>query len=417
MLDVNFIRQNPDAVKKGIKSKNINPKLVDDFLASDKKWRELIKESDDLRASQNQLGKDNIEEAKKIKQKIQSIEKKLKQIEIQREEILLQIPNLPFNDVPVGKSEKENVVIREVGEKPKFDFPAKDHLEIAENLDIIDFKSAAKVSGSGFYYLKNEGVLLEMALIYFTLNFLRENGFSLWLTPDLAKKEFYTGTGYSPKGPEAQTYVIEESDLGLIATSEVTLAGIHSDEVLKAADLPKYYAGYSHCFRQEAGAYGKYSKGLYRVHQFSKVEMFVYSMPEKSQDIHKKLLALEEELWQKLGIPYRVLEMCTGDLGAQAARKFDLEAWMTGRGDWGEVTSASDTTDYQARRFNIRFKKDDGKPDFVHTLNGTAIAVSRAFVAILENYQQEDGSILMPEVLKNYLGFDKISATALNKKI
>lgn len=409
MLDVNFIRQNPDVVKKGIKSKNINPKLVDDFLASDKKWRELTKESDDLRASQKQLGKDNIEEAKKIKQKIQLIEEELKQIEIQREEVLLQIPNLPFDDVPIGKSEKENVVIREVGEKPKFDFPAKDHLEIAENLDIIDFKSAAKVSGSGFYYLKNEGVLLEMALIHFTLNFLRENGFSLWLTPDLAKKEFYTGTGYSPKGPEAQTYVIEESDLGLIATSEVTLAGIHSDEVLKSADLPKYYAGYSHCFRREAGAYGKYSKGLYRVHQFSKIEMFVYSMPEKSQDIHKKLLALEEELWQKLGISYRVLEMCTGDLGAQAARKFDLEAWMPGRGDWGEVTSASNTTDYQARRLNIRFKKDDGKPDFVHTLNGTAIAVSRAFVTILENYQQEDGSVLMPEVLKNYLGFDKIS--------
>lgn len=409
MLDINLIRQNPDTVKKGIKLKNINPKLVDDFLTSDKKWRELIKEFDDLRASQKQLEKDNIEEAKKIKQKIQSIEEELKQIEIQREKVLLQIPNLPFEDVPIGKSEKENVVIREVGEKPKFDFSAKDHMEIAENLDIVDFKSAAKVSGSGFYYLKNEGVLLEMALMHFTLNLLRENGFSLWLTPDLAKKQFYTGTGYSPKGHEAQTYVIEESDLGLIATSEVTLAGIHSDEVLKAADLPKYYAGYSHCFRKEAGAYGKYSKGLYRVHQFSKVEMFVYSIPEKSQDIHEKLLALEEELWQKLEIPYRVLEMCTGDLGAQAARKFDLEAWMPGRGDWGEVTSASNTTDYQARRLNIRFKKDDGKLDFVHTLNGTAIAVSRAFVAILENYQQEDGSVLMPEVLKNYLGFDKIS--------
>ena len=409
MLDINFIRQNPEKIKDGIERKGINSKIVDDFLIFDKTWRELVKESDNLRASQKKLGKENIEEAKKIKQKVQLIEEELKQVEIQREEILSRIPNLPFDDVPVGKSEKENIVMREVGEKPKLNFPPKDHLELAKDLDIIDFETAAKVSGSGFYYLKNQGVLLEMSLIHFALDFLRRKDFSLWLTPDLAKKQFYTGTGYLPKGPEAQTYLIEESDLGLIATSEVTLAGIHSDEILKQDDLPKYYAGYSHCFRQEAGAYGKYSKGLYRVHQFSKIEMFVYAKPEESQNIHEKLLLIEEELWQKLGIPYRVLEMCTGDLGAQAAKKYDLEAWMPGRGDWGEITSTSNTTDYQARRLNIRFKKEKGEIGFVHTLNGTAIAVSRALVAILENYQQKDGSVLMPEVLKKYLGFDKIS--------
>src|SRR3989344_6859521 len=356
MLDINFIRQNPDKTKDGIKRKGANSKIVDDFLAFDKIWRELIKEFDNLRASQKKLGKENIEEAKKIKQQIRSIEEELKQIETQREESLLQMPNLPFDDVPVGESEKENITLREVGKKPKLDFTPKDHLELAKDLDIIDFETAAKVSGSGFYYLKNGGVLLEMALMHFALDFLKEKGFSLWLTPDLAKKQFYTGTGYLPKGPEAQTYLIEKSELGLIATSEMTLAGIHSDEILKQADLPKYYAGYSHCFRQESGAYGKYSKGFYRVHQFSKVEMFVYAKPEESQSIHEKLLSIEEELWQKLGIPYKVLEMCTGDLGAQAAKKFDLEAWMPGRNDWGEITSASNTTDYQARRLNIRFR-------------------------------------------------------------
>ena len=409
MLDINLIRQNPDKIKEGIKRKNVNPKIVDDFLAFDKIWRELVKKSDNLRASQKKLGKENIEEAKKIKQQIRLIEKELKQIEIQREEVLFQMPNLPFDNVPFGENEKGNIVLREFGKKQKIDFLPKDHLELAKNLDIIDFETASKVSGSVFYYLKNQGVFLEIALIHFALDFLKEKGFSLWLTPNLAKKQFYTGTGYFPKGPEAQTYVIEESDLGLIATSEVTLAGIHSNEILAQDDLPKYYAGYSQCFRQESGAYGKYSKGFYRVHQFSKVEMFVYVKPEESQSIHEKLLSIEEELWQKLGIPYRVLEMCTGDLGAQAAKKFDLEAWMPGRGDWGEITSTSNTTDYQARRLNIRFKKENGEIGFAHTLNGTAIAVSRAFVAILENYQQKDGSVLIPEILQKYLGFDKIS--------
>ncbi len=409
MLDINLIRQNPEKVKAGISAKNYSPRMVVDFLALDDEWRKLTTEIDNLRAEQKKLGEERkIAEATEIKTKIQSLEDDLKRIEKKREEILYQLPNLPLDDVPRGRREKDNALVREVGKKPEFKFQPKDHLALGESLNIIDFETGSKVSGSGFYYLKNEGVLLELALVRYALEFLKEKGFSLCLTPDLAREKFYLGTGYAPKGPEAQTYLIQDSDLGLIATAEVTLAGIHADEILDEADLPKFYAGYSHCFRQEAGAYGKYSKGLYRVHQFSKVEMFVYSKPEDSQKIHQNLLEFEEELWKDLGIPYRVLEMCTGDLGAQAAKKYDLEAWMPGRGDWGEITSTSNTTDYQARRLGIRFKGKEGNIGFVHTLNGTAIATSRAIIAILENYQQKDGSVLMPKVLQKYLNFKKI---------
>ncbi|MBI3089019.1 MAG: serine--tRNA ligase, partial [Candidatus Colwellbacteria bacterium] len=390
-----------------------DPKLVDDFLALDVEWRNLTKEVDELRAKQNELSAQrNIEEGKKVKTRIQDSETNLKRLEANRQSVLEQIPNLPASDVPVGKNESENVVLKEAGNKPEFDFEPKDHVELGKTLDIIDFEAASKVAGSGFYYLKNEGVLLELALVRYALGFLARNGFSLWITPDLAREKFYLGTGYSPRGEEAQTYVIENTDLGLIATAEVTLAGIHADEILDEKNLPKLYAGYSHCFRQEAGAYGKYSKGLYRLHQFTKVEMFAYTKPEDSPKIHEKLLALEEGLWQGLGIPYRVIEMCAGDLGAMAAKKYDLEAWMPGRaapegrakGDWGEVTSASNTTDYQARRLNIKFREKAGKVQFAHTLNGTALATSRALIAILENYQTKEGGVIIPEVLRDYVG-------------
>ncbi len=410
MLDIKYIRENPDKVKKGIGAKNYDTRLVGDFLSWDKDWRSLTTEIEILRSQQKKYSeKRDIEKAKKIKEIIQKMEDELKNAERKREEILFQLPNLPSDSVPIGKDESENVVVREEGKKKKFIFQPKDHLEIGENLGIIDFESGSKVSGSGFYYLKNQGVLLELALVRYALNFLAGKKFSLCLTPDLAREKFYLGTGYSPRGPEAQTYLIEDSDLGLIATAEITLAGLHSGEVINESELPKLYAGYSHCFRQEAGSYGKYSKGLYRVHQFTKVEMFVYARPEDSIKIHEKLLEFEESLWKGLGIPYRVLEMCTGDLGAQAAKKFDLEAWMPGRNDWGEITSTSNTTDYQSRRLGIRIKRKDGKIEFAHTLNGTAIAISRAIVAILENYQQKDGSVSVPKVLRKYLNFKKIS--------
>ena len=242
----------------------------------------------------------------------------------------------------------------------------------------------------------------------YALDFLRTKGYALWFTPDLAREKFYLGTGYQPRGPEAQTYVIQDSDLGLIATAEVTLAGIHADELLSGEELPRRYAGYSHCFRQESGAYGKHSRGLYRVHQFTKIEMFAFARPEESAKMHEEFLALEEELWKGLEIPYRVVEICTGDLGAQASRKFDLEAWMPGRGEWGEVTSTSNTTDYQARRLGIRFRDKDGSVKSVHTLNGTAIATSRAIIAILENYQRKDGKVDVPKVLQKYAGIKMI---------
>lgn len=409
MLDINLIRKNPEEVKKGIAAKNYEPSLVDDFLAIDQEWRELTKEIDDLRQEQKKLSAvKKVDEAKELKYKIQAAEKDLSKTEEKRDEILSQLPNLPSPQAPLGKSEKDNVVVREMGKKPKMDFEPKDHLTLGQNLGIIDFETGSKVSGSGFYYLKNAGLILELALVRYALDFLAKNKFDLWFTPDLAREKFYLGTGYSPRGPEAQTYVIEETDLGLIATAEVTLAGIHADEILTEDDLPKLYAGYSHCFRRESGSYGKYSKGLYRVHQFTKVEMFAYVKPEDSPKTHEQLLDLEEKLWQGLGIPYRVLEMCAGDLGAQAVRKFDLEAWMPGRGDWGEVTSTSNTTDYQSRRLNIKFRGKDGKTAFAHTLNGTAIATSRAIIAILENYQTKKGTVTVPEALQPYLGIKEI---------
>ncbi|MBI2514985.1 serine--tRNA ligase [Candidatus Wolfebacteria bacterium] len=395
MLDINLIRKNPEEVKEGIRNKGINPKLVDDFLALDEEWRKLTREVDNLRSDQKKLSDArNIEEATKIKDKLQLLERDLTQLESNRNETLSGIPNPPLESVPIGKNESENVVIKEVGEKPQFDFKPQDHVELGKSLDIIDFESGSKVVGSGFYYLKNKGVLLELGLVRYALDFLSKNGFELLFVPDLARDKFYLGTGYQPRGPEAQTYEIKDSDLGLIATAEVSLAGIHADDILAEKDLPKRYAGYSHCFRQEAGSYGKYSKGLYRVHQFTKVEMFVYAKPEESKKIHEELLSLEEKLWQGLDIPYRVLEMCTGDLGSQAARKFDLEAWMPGRGDWGEITSTSNTTDYQARRLNIKLRRKDGKIEFA--------------IAILENYQTKDGTVKIPKVLQPYLGFDEI---------
>lgn len=321
-----------------------------------------------------------------------------------------QIPNLPAVDVKIGKGESENEVVKKWGEPTKFDFIPKDHLALGIALGILDFETGAKVTGSQYYYLYGDGALLELALVRFALDLLVKEGFTPVITPDLARSRFYLGTGYTPQGEEAQTYTINNSDLGLIATAEVTLAGKHADEVIPEAKLPLKYAGYSHCFREEGGAYGKYSKGLYRVHQFTKVEMFVYCQPEESDKMHDCLLSIEEKIYQALGLPYRVLKMCSGDLGAMAAQKYDVEVWMPGRGEYGEVTSTSNCTDYQARNLNIKYKGKDGKNEFVHMLNGTAIATSRTIIAILENYQQQDGSVKIPEVLQSYLG-----KTVINK--
>jgi len=385
MLDIKFIRDHPEEVKKGISLKGTDPVLVDQLLDTDKTRRELLVKSETLRAARNKLNRDQIEEGKKIKGELKEAEAQLDKYQQDFDRQIHLIPNLPSPLAPVGKNDTENVEIRRWGDPRKFDFPVKDHLELGKTLGILDFDTGAKVSGSQFYFLYNEGALLELALIRFAFDQLMPEGFTPVITPDLAKSRYYLGTGYAPKGDEAQTYTIEDEDLGLIATAEVTLAGKHADEIIPAANLPIKYIGYSHCFRKEAGAYGKYSKGMYRVHQFTKAEMFIYCLPEESEQYHQLILSMEEKICQALGLPYRVLEMCTGDLGAMAVRKFDVEAWMPGRNDYGEITSTSNCTDYQARNLNIRFRRPGSETEFLHMLNGTAVVTSRIPIAILEN--------------------------------
>lgn len=410
MIDINLIRQKAKEVKEGISKKGYPVELVDQVLEVDQKRREVLQEVEMLRAERNKAAENkDIEKGREIKEKLQTKEPEIEKLDQKYKEALNKIPNLPASGVPEGKGEAENKVLKQVGEVPEFNFTPKDHVELGKILDIIDFDAGAKVAGNGFYYLKNEGALLELALIQYGMQTLMKKGFIPVLTPDMARQKYYLGTGYLPKGEEAQTYTVDGDELGLIATAEVTLAGYHAEEVLSEKELPKKYAGYSHCFRKEAGAYGKYSKGLYRVHQFTKLEMFAYTTPDQSVATHEEFLKLEEEFFQSLGITFRVVMMCAGDLGSQASKKYDLEAWMPGRGDFGEVTSTSNTTDYQARNLNIRFRSEDGKVEYAHLLNGTYCATSRAIIAILENYQQKDGSVVVPEVLQKYTGFKVIT--------
>jgi seryl-tRNA synthetase len=418
MIDPNFIRTNSDKVKENIRNRGGATMIVDEWLETDTKRSNLIQQINEFNQKKNQLaelGKQGgdiesvREQGRVLKDQTQATQEQLDAVEAAWQSLIHQMPNLALDEVPVGKGESDNIELRKWGEIPQFDFTPKGHDELGKDLDMFDFEAGAKVSGSQFYYLKNDGVMLEYALIQFGLEMLQKKGYTLVQTPDLAKSRFYLGTGYAPKGDEAQIYEIEGEDLGLIATAEVTMAGMFADEILDAAQLPMKFAAISHCFRKEAGAYGKYSKALYRVHQFTKLELFIYCTPEQSADLHLELLAIEEEIAQAIGIPYRVLEMCTGDLGAIAARKYDLEAWMPGRQDYGEITSTSNVTDYQARTLNIKYKSAEGKNEFAHMLNGTAIVMSRFPVAIMENFQQADGSIKVPEVLQKYMGKAVIS--------
>lgn len=413
MLDINFIRENKELVKKGVADKQFDPGLIDKVLELDEKRRKLILEVETLRQKRNKIAekKKVSEEGKKIKEELKDKEPEYEKVEAEYRELLFKIPNLPLKAVPQGKSDKDNVEIRKWGTPAKLGFKALDHLELGKKLDILDFETGAKVTGSQFYFLYGDGAMLELALIQFAMEKLSKVGFLPVITPDLAKSRYYLGTGYAPKGNEAQTYTIEGEDLGLIATAEVTLAGSHADEVIPEEKLPLKYIGVSHCFRKEAGAYGKYSKGLYRVHQFTKCEMFIYCKPEESEKFHEYILKMEEEICQELDLPYRVVEMCTGDLGAMAARKFDVEVWMPGRADYGEVTSTSNVTDYQARNLNIKFRRKTGETEYVHMLNGTAIVMSRFPLAILENYQQKDGSVVVPKVLQKWMGKEVIKST------
>ena len=421
MLDYKFIKDNLEAVKQNIINRNMTAdadkvvELFDKRNALVTKLQALQqKRNENAQSMKQKLDAEKRQEliniGKQIKEEISAIENEEKQISQELEDAARKIPNMVHPDVPVGKLDTENLEVKKVGIPRKFDFEPKDHVQLGESLDIIDFDRGTKVSGPKFYYLKNEAVFLEQALIMYALNTLRKHNFKLFITPDVAKEDVLKGIGFNPRGNESNVYAIEDEGTCLVATAEITLGGYHQDEILNKENFPLLYGGLSHCFRREAGAAGQFSKGLYRVHQFDKVEMFAYSTPEQSNEIHEKLRLIEEEIFEGLGIPFHVVETCTGDLGAPAYRNWDLEAWMPGRngGEYGEVTSTSNCTDYQARRLNIKYKDDDGKNKYVHTLNGTAIAVGRAMLAILENYQNADGSVTIPPVLVPFCGFDVI---------
>lgn len=419
MLDYKFIKNNIDAVEKNIKNRNMNVDAKKVVKLFDKKnaltislqeWQtkrneNAVRMKGTIDAEER---KKLIENGKEIKKKVGELEKLLEEAIAALEEEAKKIPNMSHPAAPIGKMDSENLEVKKCGKIPSFSFPVKDHVELMEGLDLLDFERATKVSGQKFYYLKNEAVFLEQALIMFALNTLKKHGFKLFITPDVAKEEILSGIGFNPRGNESNVYTISDEGTCLVATAEITLGGYHSGEILEKDALPLFYGGLSHCFRREAGAAGQFSRGLYRVHQFDKVEMFSYALPEESDKIHEKLREIEEEIFTTLGIPFRVVDTCTGDLGSPAYRKWDIEAWMPGRREWGEVTSTSNCTDYQARRLGIRYRDADGKNKFVHTLNGTALAVGRAMIAIVENNQQADGSIVIPEVLVPLCGFDVI---------
>jgi len=421
MLDLRFIKENLEAVRTNTKNRNVDadPGLVVELYD---RRSVLLKELDSLRQARNEnaarmKGKLSpeerpplIEEGKRLKERIADLEKQNEDNEKKLREEALKIPNMSHPSAPVASGEAGNREVKRWGTVPSFSFKPKDHVELGQSLDIIDFETATRVSGQKFYYLKNRAVVLELALIRYALDILMAEGFTPLITPDIAREEILQGIGFNPRGPESNIYALEGEDMCLIGTAEITLGGYHAGEILEAEALPVKLTGLSHCFRREAGAAGQYSKGLYRVHQFTKLEMFVYCHPSRSDAMLEYLVGIEEKIYQGLGIPYRIVDTCTGDLGGPAYRKYDFEAWMPGRGekgDWGEITSASNCTDYQARRLGVRFK-EGGKNQLVHMLNGTALAASRTPIAILENFQREDGSVAIPEKLVPYTGFKEI---------
>jgi len=419
MLDIKFIRENPNLVKRGCENKGVKVD-IEKLLKLDEERRQCLFQLEKKRAEINQISdlvskekdlkkrEELIEKAKKIKKEIQEKEKVFREIESQFKELMYQIPNLPLAEVPVGKDERENVVLREVGEKPKFDFQPRDYLEIAEKLDLIDIKRASKISGTRFGILKRELVLLEFALINFALEKLLKEGFIPVLPPVLLKEEMMRGMGYLEQLDRQEAYYLEKDRLYLVGTSEQSLGTMHANEIFEEKELPKRYVGFSTCFRREAGSWGKETWGIFRVHQFDKIEMFSFCRPQDSKKEHQFFLQMEEKLMQALKLPYRVVQICTGDLGFPAASKYDIETWLPSKGEYRETHSTSNCTDFQARRLNIRYRQKNNKLEFVHTLNGTVFAIGRILIAIIENYQQKDGSFLVPEVLQKYFKLKKI---------
>lgn len=424
MLDRKFILQNADLVNANCQRRGVAVDL-DELVETETKRRELSRQVEDLNRQANEVSKsigkakDNDErEARKeagrqLREQKDAAQAEHDQLDGQILALQRLIPNLSHPAAPVGVDDKANLELRQGTHTPReFDFKPLDHVDLGVKLDILDFEGGARTTGHGFYFLKNEAVLLELALQQFVMNLLVEKGFTPAITPDLARNEILEGIGFIPRGPETQIYSIDNTDLSLVATAEITLGGWYAGQVLNAEDLPIKLSGISHCYRTEAGAHGRATRGLYRVHQFTKVEMFAFTLPDDSEQTLDELCAIECEIFDALEVPYRVVDTATGDLGGPAYRKFDLEAWMPGRGEageWGEVTSTSNCTDYQARRLNIRFKRKGEKgTQFVHTLNGTAVAISRALIAILENHQQPDGSVIVPKPLRPIIGRNTI---------
>ena len=416
MIDLKLLREDPDAVRAAYARRG-GVEGLDRVIELDARHRELLARVEELRAQQNRASKAisraSPEERSSVIEEVRGLSEKLKQLEPEQEqaarlleEAAAYLPNLPHESVPEGLSEDDNVVEREVGERPEFDFEAQDHVVIGERLGLFDSARASKTSGSRFVYLVGAGVVLELALVRFAIDFLAERGFIPAVPPVLVRRHAMYGTGFLPT-EEHEFYRSERDDLFLTGTSEVALAAMHSDEILDEAALPVRYAGFSPCFRREAGSYGKDTKGLVRVHQFDKVEQFSFTHPDDSWDEFQAIRANQEKILQALGVPYRVLVMCAGDLGSSAAKKVDNEAWLPGAQRYMEVTSATNATDYQARRLQVRFRGKGGTR-LVHTLNGTACAVGRTIVALLENHQRADGGIDIPEALRPYAGFDEI---------
>jgi seryl-tRNA synthetase len=424
MLDRKFITENADAVALNCQRRGAQVD-VHHMVELELRRREMLKEVEQLNRRANEVSKSigsaadesereaRKDEGRQLREQKDNRQAEHDQLDEQIGSLQAAIPNMSHPDAPVGKDDKANLEIRRGNHPPpEFDFPVLDHVELAENHDLIDFEAGARIAGSGFYFLKNEAVLLELALQQFAVSELVKHDFQPVITPDLAASEILHGTGYIPRGPETQIYSVENTNLNLVATAEITLGGMLAGEVVESTRLPLKMVGISHCFRTEAGAAGRATRGLFRVHQFTKIEMFAFTLPDQSEEMLEHFCQLECDLFDQLGIPYRVVDTATGDLGGPAYRKYDLEAWMPGRGDggeWGEVTSTSNCTDYQARRLNARYRTEGEKGTrLLHTLNGTAIAISRCLIAILENYQQADGSILVPEVLRPWVGKDQV---------
>ncbi|MEK7197857.1 MAG: serine--tRNA ligase [Patescibacteria group bacterium] len=403
MIDIKYIRENADEVLKGIQAKGFDAD-IDLVLELDEKQSVLRKKIEEFNTERKKNAeKKNVEKGKKIKEKLSKLEGEEKIIDGKIYDILKKIPNLPLSEVPIGKDETENVVLREVCEKPMFDFPVKDHIELGQKLGWIDTERAGKAIGSRFGYLLRDAVDLEFALVRFAFDVLKKESFIPIVPPVFLKPEAMRGMGYLDYN-EDEVYHLEKDDLYLIGTSEQAIGAMHMNEILDAKKLPLRYAGFSSCFRREAGSYGKDTKGILRVHQFDKVEMFSFTKPIDSKKEHEFLLSMEEKLMKALELPYRVLQICTGDLGFQAANKIDIETWLPGEKNYRETSSTSNVTEFQSRRLNIKYKDEKtGKNEFVHTLNGTAFAIGRMIIAIMENYQEKDGTIKIPTVLEGYI--------------